>query len=162
MKIPLEKIKEGRELSKKKCIDHLDVAELLASNGFTDNSVISLEFAIEEFGRIVAFNENLKNKSDEIDDRIMKNHEFKYNLAWGVLPKELKILYEGTFDPAIFDPEIFDCAKETISPQTRLNATFINWDNRTNDWKDTINVDAKKISEISIQIKKSLETMTFY
>ena len=67
MNIRVEKIKEGVELSKQKCVDHLNSAELLASNKLAGVAVINLEFAIEEFGRAVALNECLKNGSTIVD-----------------------------------------------------------------------------------------------
>ena len=162
LKIPLEKIKEGVHLSKQKCLEHLDCAELLASNNLPGNAMILLEFAIEEFGRSVAFNKNLRSGSPEVDNSIMRSHKSKYDEAWTVLPQKLKTVYEGSFDPAIFDPNIFNCRKETISPETRLEATFVNWDEKTQEWKDSIRADPEKIIAISKEIRASIGTITWY
>ena len=161
MNIPLEKVKQGVELSKQKCLYHLTSAEVLAKNQ-PSNALVLLEFAIEEFGRAIALNENIKSGSTEVDNALMRNHQYKYEKAWTVLPQKLKAVYEGSFDPAIFDPSIFDAGMETISPQTRLDATFVNWDEKAQDWKDTIRADSDKILGISKQIRESLGTITWY
>lgn len=124
--------------------------------------MIHLEFAIEEFGRSVAFNKNVKNGSVEVDNSIMRSHERKYDEAWTVLPEKLKTVYEGSFDPAVFDPEIFDCKKETISPETRLDATFVNWDEKAQKWKNNIRADPEKIVAISKEIRASIGTIIWY
>jgi hypothetical protein len=162
LKIPLEKIREGTNLSKQKCLEHLDCAEILASNKLSSNAMIHLEFAIEEFGRSVAFNKNVKNGSVEVDNGIMRSHKRKYDEAWTVLPEKLKTVYEGSFDPAVFDPEVFDCKKETISPETRLDATFVNWDEKAQEWKNNIRADPEKIVAISKEIRASIGTITWY
>lgn len=126
------------------------------------DAIIILEFAIEEFGRSIAFNKNLEIKSTEVDNSIMNNHTRKYNEAWTVLPNTLKTVYEGSFDPAIFDPKIFDSGRETISPETRLNATFVNWDEGNQEWKDIIKADPEKIITISKEILRSMSTIKWY
>ena len=162
MRISLEKIRQGVTLSKQKCIEHLSSAELLASNGLANNAVVNLEFAIEEFGRAIALNENLKNSETNVDDNLQKDHLCKYNKAWTVLPVELKTIYEGTFDPVVFDPAIFDTGKETVSPKTRLDATFVNYNQETEEWETGVRANPNKIFEISKQIKASIGAVTWY
>jgi AbiV family abortive infection protein len=135
IKIPLPKIKEGIKLAFQKCDEHLRSAEILASKGALPNAVVCLEFGIEEFGRAIALIEEHKAGSEDIETKLFTDHDYKYNKAWTVLPQSLKTIYEGSFDPAIFDPNIFDVGKETISPRTRLDATYVSYDKKLKSGK---------------------------
>lgn len=104
MKIPLTKIEQGIKLALEKCDEHLASAEILASKGALSDAVVSLEFAIEEFGRAVALIEKHKLDSEDVEKKLFNDHDYKYNKAWTVLPASLKTIYEGTFDPTVFDP----------------------------------------------------------
>jgi len=161
IKIPLSKIEEGIKLALQKCDEHLASAEILASKSALSNAVVSLEFGIEEFGRAVALIEKHKAVSEDIETKLFTDHDYKYNKAWTVLPSGLKTIYEGSFDPAVFDPNVFHTGKETISPRTRLDATYVNYDEKTREWKVGIRADKDKIQEIINEIKQSKATLTW-
>jgi AbiV family abortive infection protein len=167
MKISLSKIQEGIKLALEKCDEHLASAEILASRGALGSAVVSLEFAIEEFGRAIALIEKYKAGSEDVEKKLFIDHDYKYNKAWTdnkawtVLPTDLKTIYESSFDPAVFDPKIFDVSKETISPRTRLEATHVNYDEKTQKWKVGIRVDRERIQKIIAEINKSKATLTW-
>lgn len=161
MKIPLAKIEQGIKLALAKCEEHLTSAEILASKSALGNAVESLEFAIEEFGRAVALIEKLKSGSEDVEKKLFNSHDYKYNKAWTVLPTRLKTIYEGSSDPAVFDPKIFDAGKETISPRTRLDATHVSYDEKAQEWTTGVRVDKDKIQQIVDQIRRSKATLTW-
>lgn len=161
VKISLSKIEEGIKLALEKCDEHLASAEILASRGALGSAVVSLEFAIEEFGRAIALIEKYKAGSEDVERKLFIDHDYKYNKAWTVLPTSLKTIYEGSFDPAVFDPKIFDAGKETISPRTRLDATYVNYDEKTREWKVGVRADRDKIQKIIDEMNKSKATLTW-
>ena len=156
MRIPSEKIVEGIKVSLGKAKQHLLSAEVLVTKNFLNNAAVLIEFAIEEFGRAVALREKLQAGSEDIERALFTNHHLKYEKAWSVLPHELKIIYEGTFSPLDFHPDDFDAGMETISPQTRLDATFVHFDEHTQEWKKGIQIDPEKLLIIIKEIRENV------
>jgi AbiV family abortive infection protein len=155
-----EKICRGLELALKKCEELLSDAETLISkgSGSLNNAVALIEYAIEEFGRAVCLREKLEKGSNEIEAELFKSHEYKYNKAWNVLPPELKTIYEGTFDVTHFEGTAFDVGKETISPRTRLDAIFVNYDKELEEWKVGVRADSETLKRVIEGIREKLKT----
>lgn len=160
-KIPLTKIEDGIKRALEKCDEHLASAEILASKDLMNNAVVVLEFGIEELGRAVALIEKFKIGSEDIEIKLFTDHDYKYDKAWTVLPISLKTIYEGSFDPAVFDPNVFDAGKETISPRTRLDATYVNYDEKTQEWKAGVQASKDKIQKIIDEIRQSKATLSW-
>ena len=131
------------KVSLEKAKQHLLSAEVLVTKNCLNDAVVLIEFAIEEFGRAVALREKLQAGSEDIERDLFINHHLKYEKAWSILPPELKTIYEGTFSPLNFHPDDFDTEMETISPQTRLDATFVHFDEHTQEWKKGIRLSRK-------------------
>jgi len=156
MRIPEAKIKEGIAISLRTAKMHLDSAELLIRNDFSGNAVVLLEFAIEEFGRAVYLRERLHNGLETIESALQTNHSLKYDKAFSVLPKDLKTIWENTIGwfpkgwfPANYFPRgYWPILKETISPDTRLDATFTDYDEKTQTWQSGIKTDGKRLMTI--------------
>jgi AbiV family abortive infection protein len=157
IKIAVKKIREGMKLALEKCNEHLVAAETLISKESLNDAVALIEFAIEEFGRAVALKEILKKSSNEVEEELFKNHEYKYNKAWSVLPEELKTIYEGTFDVAQFSKTDFDVGKETISPRTRLDAVFVDYDVKLEKWKTGVRADGETLKNVIEGLREGLK-----
>ena len=84
------------------------------------------------------------------------NHAYKYDKAWSVLPIEMKTIYEGSFSPLDFHPDEFDSRSETISPRTRLDATFVNYDKVTQEWNKGIQADPERLVSIIKKIREEI------
>jgi AbiV family abortive infection protein len=160
-KMTRDKICEGMKLALKKCDDHLSSVEILISKGALDDAVVLIEFAIEEFGRAVWLSEKLKTGSTNVEKKLQFDHKFKYDKAWLVLPEGLKTIYLNSFDVTAFSGVEFDTGKETISPMTRLDATYVNYSEKTQQWKTGIRADAKKLLEIVEGIRKCMQQHTW-
>ena len=147
-------MREGITRSLKKCEEHLRGAEVLTSNGCLNAAVVLVEFALEEFGRAIELRDRLNAGSTQVELRLFRDHDLKYDKAWTILNQDLKKIYEGTFDPAIFDPHIFDTQAETISPRTRLDAAFVNYVNGT--WIDTVRADRGNLERLIEGIREEI------
>ena len=158
MVIPMtpDEMREGIERSLRKCEEHLGSAEILVSNGFLNNAVVCIEFALEEFGRAVGLRDELSADSTHVDESLFRSHEFKYNKAWTVLPHDLKSIYEGTFDPSFFDPRFFNTTGETISPRTRLDATFVNY--VRGEWRNGVPANPESLKRLIEGIRQAITT----
>ena len=149
MRISLKKIREGVEHSLEKSTQHLEGAEACLSEDIFDGAVALIEYSVEEFGRAVALREKLETGSEEVERKLFWSHEYKYNKAWTVLPNDLKIIYEGTFATAVLgDEAVFEVGKESISPRTRLDAIFVNYDESLDAWKTGIQANKQKLNRI--------------
>ena len=157
VKISSEKIREGIEHSLKKSSEHLQGAEALIAINSLNDAVALTEFAIEEFGRAVALREKLETGSNELDRDLRKNHDYKYDKAWTILPEELKIIYEqnwyweGWWDNWWGAPR-----KDKISHEARLNAVFVNY--VKGEWKTGIKVDNRKLEILIRRIREYIES----
>jgi AbiV family abortive infection protein len=154
----LEQMLDGIKLALEKCEEHLVDAEVLITRGSLNNAVVLIEFAIEEFGRAVYLKKKFKEGSVDVEAKIFKDHEYKYNMAWYVLPEELKTIYEGTFDVSDFDATDFDVGRETISPKTRLDATFVNYDMISKKWRKGVRADSETLKSIIKAIREKLQS----
>jgi len=161
VRIPSKKIQEGIEYSLEKSAQHLTGAEACLSKGILDGAVALIEYAVEEFGRAVALREKLETGSEEVERELFSSHEYKYEKAWTVLPQELKTIYEGTFDVAVFDEAVFDVGKESISPRVRLDAIFVNYDETNDKWKIGIRADKHKLKRLIEGIKQCINDFEF-
>ena len=130
---------------------------MISKNNLND-AVALIEFGIEEFGRAVALNEKLEAGSEDVELALFISHNYKYEKAWSVLPKGLKTIYErsyeGSFDVTSFDVGTLE--KETISPRTRLDATFVNYDELNKEWKVGVQAQEEKLETVIKGIKKRI------
>jgi AbiV family abortive infection protein len=161
LKIPTAKIQEGMKLALRKCEEHLSNAETLISKNGISDAVALIEHSIEEFGRAVALSQKLKVGSEQVEIQLFRSHDYKYNMAWTVLPSSLKTIYEGTFDVAAFASSDFDVEGETISPMTRLDATYVNYDEKSEQWKSGIRADSSKLSDIIKGIRNCIRNYSW-
>jgi AbiV family abortive infection protein len=133
----------------------LDDAELLISMQSFEDAVILIQFAVEEFGKAVALRENLEKGNEQVEDDLFKNHLYKENKAWSVLPGDLKTIFEGTFSPQDFSPQDFETEKETISHKTRINATFVDW--LAGNWKTGVQAEPDKLLRLIKGLRNEIE-----
>lgn len=156
IRIPLDKIKEGIEHSLNKSSQHLEGAEACISIGNLDAAVILLEFAIEEFGRAVVLRENYKASSGEVDSKLERDHNYKYDKAWTVLPPELKHITHGMFDPNFFDPRMFDTGRQ-ISHSARLEAAFVRYDKTFGKWRTAVQANERLVTRLIDGIRQQIK-----
>lgn len=133
-RIPRDKFPQGIELCKKNIMDFLRDATIIIEEGRLNHAYVSVEFAIEELGKIVMLKEALESSKDDsvlVEDRAFGSHKGKPEKAFTVLDPEFKTIYGGLFDPEIFDPSIFDTATTKVSHRTRLECAFVDYNG---DW----------------------------
>jgi AbiV family abortive infection protein len=153
-KIPLSEMGEGIRLALETSHQKLSDAKQLISVGSCEDAVILIQFALEEFGKAVGLKEKLERGIENVEDDLFRNHIYKENKAWSVLPGDLKTIYEGTFSPQAFSAQDFDVGKETISHHTRVSATFVDWIN--GKWVKGIQADPKKLLQLITELEKEI------
>jgi hypothetical protein len=163
--IPKEKIQDGIAISLDKSQRHLDCSELLIEKGFLENAVDTVEHAIEEFGRAVYLRERKEAGLESIEIALEKDHWLKYNKAFSVLPQELKTIWENTISPASL-PEAYTFTgsplnKETISPDTRPDAIFTYYNEKTQSWQNGIMADKEKMMYIVNEMREYIVKFKF-
>jgi AbiV family abortive infection protein len=158
-KVPESLIKEGIDLCKSNIIDYLTEAKLIISQGRAYHAVISVEFALEEFGKLLLIKESAQNPVNGVVDingkRKSKTVEFcdhkrKVERALAIVdPKGsyrtiLRIWPEGMWQKGMWDePE--------ISSNTRLECAFVDF--RNNKWTLRTKIDDNLLSQFINQLE---------
>ena len=129
--IPRELMQNGIDLCKQNVSDFLKDAKLIVSEGRLDHAYVIVEFAIEEFGKIVMLNEALSlNTNDPIlvNESVFKSHNEKSTKAWVILNPKYRIIFdEGAYDENVYDPRFYQ-TNTTASHNTRLEFAFVGFD----------------------------------
>jgi AbiV family abortive infection protein len=129
--VPRAKMPEGIDLCKVNITDFLKDAKLLIDNSTLSHAYISVQFAVEELGKILIFRNKLK--TDASDPLVIKHEEaFKYHTD--KTKKALKFLgrgYEKVFDEGVFEKGIVEkgvCVEDTyVEHETRLDCVFVDF-----------------------------------
>lgn len=129
--IPRGEIPKGIELCKENILDFLKDARLIIAEGRLSHAYISVQFALEEFGKILIFRDKLKN--DAADPLVIKqkeafsSHQSKTERVWKFLdPKFRTIFDEGLFADGIVVKGM--CVENTYAEyQTRLDCAFVDY-----------------------------------
>jgi len=123
-------MQDGIDLCKKNIQNFLEDARLLVEHGRMNHAYVSVQFAIEELGKIVMLKESFENsKADPIlvAWKVFRSHKAKSEKAWTVLDPRFKTIYdEGCFDDKFFDPSSFDTDTKA-GHRTRLECAFVDF-----------------------------------
>jgi AbiV family abortive infection protein len=166
LKIPREMYRQGIDLCKKNVLDYLDEAETIAQKGHLQHAYVLVQLGIEETGKIVWLREEQqKNTADPVcvPDVIFgkdggKSHRKKHEKTLTVLKPELLRVCRGPFDPAIFDPRIFDVGREA-SPETRLVNAYVGFDDRSKRWFLGCEIDWSKLDRLINHVRQVVSTL---
>jgi len=137
-------------------MDFLRDATTIIEEGRLNHAYVSVEFAIEELGKIVMLKEALNSSKDDpilVGERVFKSHKGKPEKTFTVLDPEFKTIYGGLFDPNIFDPSIFDTATTKVSHRTRLKCAFVDYNG---DWHIGQPIDKNRLIALINHIKEKL------
>lgn len=103
--IPRAKIDTGIDLCKKNIEVFLDTAQILLKNGNLNHAAINVEFAIEEYAKILMIKDAYKANSDpvKVDMNAFRHHLKKSERAWkannsDALELQYKMISEGGFE----------------------------------------------------------------
>lgn len=130
-------MQEGIDLCKKNILDFLEDARLLIERGRLNHAFVSVEFAIEELGKIVMLKEALTSSDAEpvlVEEDVFRKHRGKSKKAWTVLDSKFRAIYdEGHFNDEYFDfRDFFTDTK--ASHETRLQCAFVDFDESGSKW----------------------------
>ena len=97
LSVPRKMMQEGIDLCKKNITDYLQEAELFISQGRLNHATILVEFAVEEFGKMLiikrAFALDL-NDPFTMRGKKFYDHGQKSKKAWTVLDKKFRTLFD--------------------------------------------------------------------
>jgi len=129
-------MQKGIEKCRENVKDYLEDARLIADSGRLNHAVISLQFAIEEFGKLLLLKESLNNANTdpvEINGKDFCNHDNKTEKALKVVDPQSKyrLLFRGYFGNHFprghFPLGYFGGRK--ISNKLRLDCAFVDFVN---------------------------------
>jgi len=159
-KVPRAQMQKGIKKCKDNIADYLQDARLIAKTGRLYHAIISLEFALEEFGKILLLKETMNNdKKDplEIIGHDFCDHNGKAERALGVLDpaKKLRVLFDTVFVRGIFKPHVW--GETAIGDKTRLDCAFVDFIN--NDWVLGRNINPEYFEELVTLIEHGLKSV---
>jgi AbiV family abortive infection protein len=129
--IPRIEMSKGIALYKQNSLDFLKDARILIKEGRLSHSYISVQYAIEELGKILIFGDKLaSNNSDLITikkNEAFGNHPIKAERAWKFLDtKYRRIFDEGVWEQGIWEKGMWK--EDTFADyQTRLDCAFVDY-----------------------------------
>jgi AbiV family abortive infection protein len=142
--IPRAKMQDGINLCKENIFAFLETAEKLANFGNLNHAAINIEFAIEEFGKILMLKDEFAKGDDQVQvsNNVFKYHPTKSKRAWkeadaDALDVSYRMISEGGFErsengkqgfPRAFSQVIY------ISHYIRLECAFVDFDENEKDW----------------------------
>jgi AbiV family abortive infection protein len=157
IEIPKARIQEGIDLCKTNIIDFLNDAKLMIAEKRLNHAYVSIEFAIEEFGKAIMLRESLESSTTDpviVRDSVFKSHKGKSEKAWSVLDSKFKTIYdEGYFDEAFFDFKYFE-TNTKASHDTRLQCAFVDYDGHR--WFIGRNIKEKLLNELINHIESKI------
>jgi AbiV family abortive infection protein len=129
--IPRKMMQEGIDKCKDNITNFLSDAELIMSSGRLNHAYIMVEFAIEEFGKIMLIRDAFaKDPNDpfRIDGRVFGTHIGKSEKAWMYLNKKNKLLFD---EGVCFPNTLFErgCVIENTEANhdTRCKCAFVDF-----------------------------------
>jgi len=129
--IPRGLMQNGIDLCKQNVSDFLKDAKFMVREGRLDHAYVIVEFAIEEFGKIVMLNEALSLNTNDpvlVKESVFKSHNEKSTNAWVVLNPKYRIIFdEGAYDESVYDPRFYQ-TNTTASHNTLLDCAFVGFD----------------------------------
>lgn len=129
-------MQEGIDLCKKNALVFLKDAKLVIKYERLCHALVSVEFAIEEIGKIVMLQEALKNSNQDpvpVEEKVFRSHKDKSDNAWTVLDPKFKVVFEGDFDGEAFEWKDF-LTDTKASHKTRLECAFVDFDESRKIW----------------------------
>lgn len=131
VRIPAEKLAEGRRLALEHARNLLDAATHLSVVQPTA-AVVLFYHSVEEIGRATIIERAMRADSSSVAG--LDWHSDKWAVAQEVVPFDFLRLRHGTYDPHIFDPKIFDVG-EQVDPDARERRLYVDWDPAAAVWR---------------------------
>jgi hypothetical protein len=142
--IPRAKIQQGIELCKKNIFAFLETTKCLISSNNLNHAAINLEFAIEEFGKILFLKDEYAKQVDpiQVPNIVFTSHKNKSKRAWRIddvdaLDSDYKMISEGGFERSDDGREGFSRFFEQVIYIThfiRLECAFVDFDVTEREW----------------------------
>ena len=130
--IPRKLVQEGIDFCKRNITDFLADAKIIIAEGRINHAYVMVEFAIEEFGKIImikeAFNSDL-NDPFRVKGEVFGDHKGKSEKAWEVLDPKFRIIFDdGMFVEGMWQREMWEKQEDTTaSHKTRCECAFVDF-----------------------------------
>lgn len=125
-------LQKGIDLCKANITDFLKDAQLIMAEGRTNHAYVIVEFAIEEFGKIImikeAFNSDL-NDPFKVNGEVFSDHKGKSEKAWEILDPKFRIIFdEGMWQEGCWQRGVWEKQENTTaSHKTRCDCAFVDF-----------------------------------
>lgn len=144
LEIPRKKMQNGINLCKENIRIFLETAEKLVESGNLNHAAINIEFAIEEFGKILLLKDEFAKGSDpvQVPRNLVTTHIGKSERAWktgdaDTLDISYKMISEGGFERSDNGKQGYSRGYSqviNISHFIRLECAFVDFDENAKEW----------------------------
>jgi AbiV family abortive infection protein len=152
-------MQEGIEKCRGNIEDYLKDACIVAETGRLYHAIISLTFALEEFGKILLLKETLDTDTSDalkIDGYEFCTHNRKVERALKFLDPmhKYRVLFETVFERGVFEAGMWE-GETVIGDRTRLDCAFVDFIN--NNWTLGRNIKPEYFQDLVTLIQQGLE-----
>ena len=170
--IPREKMFKGVSLCKENIQIFLDTAETLINSENLDQGAINIEFAIEEFGKVLKLKDEFVKGSNpiQVPCEVFRSHKGKSERAWkkgdiDTLDVSYRMISEGGFGINDDGKQGFSRAFSqvvNISHHIRLCCAFVDFDKNENEWfLGYPQLSKNRMKDLIKHIRQKINTVTF-
>lgn len=166
LKIPRKLFQDGIDLCKRNVQNYLEEAKIIARKGFLHHAYVSVQLAMEETGKIIWLNEELKNSStDPVDvpNAIFgkdggRSHREKFKKAKKELNPDVLWVCAGDFHPEDFSSKDFYVGEEA-SPRVRLENAYVNFCEKNQKWYIGCNIDKSRLIALIRNVEQAVSSL---
>ena len=129
--VPRAKMPTGIELCKKNITDFLEDAKLIIGEERLSHAYVSVQFALEELGKILIFRNKLKDDQNDplriTKKEAFQNHQRKTAKVWEFLDPKYRVIFdEGVWEDGIWEKGVWQ--ENTYAEyETRLDCAFVDY-----------------------------------
>lgn len=135
--IPIPKLADGIRLA---LVNARRLAVAAATSADAQDlhaAAVLLYQAAEEIGKAKLLKDHLDAGRPVATDgkSAFRNHSTKFHLAIRITPPDCLEVWGPAFDPAVFDPRVFQTEPVPVDWQRRQESLYLNWDDGSGDWQ---------------------------
>ena len=158
--IPRVEMPKGIELCKKNVLDFLNDAKIIVGENRIGHAYISVQFALEELGKILIFRDKMENdRSDPLvitKKEAFSNHAAKTDRAWKFLDPKFRVIFdEGVWEKGIWARGLW--VEDTYAEyQTRLDCAFVDY--YAQRWQLGVDIKQELLMDLINHVESMLPT----
>lgn len=145
---------------------YVNDARLLLNNDSLENAILLGIYATEEFVKVHTLSQELEQQKGrrvvQVEAKLFSSHDYKLKTAEEILGISLpdvegsKIILESSRIDVARIPFRIGAPDVTVSPGTRLQCAYVDWNDEENQWEGGIHYNPAHLEDLLARIEKRL------